>query len=77
MLSMRFVPDAEVAPDGVRRRKRVPFEVAFEVVKLLVVKLLVRVALPMGVNVPVALLLQDQAWVEKPPVAEEAAYEIV
>jgi hypothetical protein len=24
---MRFVPEAEVAPDGVRRRKRVPLEV--------------------------------------------------
>jgi hypothetical protein len=70
---MRFVPDAEVAPDGVRRRKRVPFEVAFEVVKVEVVKLLVTVALPRGVYVPVALLLQDQAWFEKPPVVEAAA----
>jgi hypothetical protein len=43
---MRFVPDAEVAPDGVRRRKRVPFAVAFEVVNVEVVKLLVSVALP-------------------------------
>ena len=49
MLSMRFVPDAEVAPDGVRRRKRVPLEVAFEVVKFEVVKLLLSVALPRGV----------------------------
>ena len=74
MLSMRFVPEAEVAPDGVRRRKRVPLEVvAFEMVKLEVVKLLVSVALPMGVNVPVALLLQDHVWVEKPPVVEAAA----
>jgi hypothetical protein len=73
MLSMRFVPDAEVAPEGVRRRKRVPLTVAFEVVKLEVVKLLVRVALLMGVNVPVALLLQDHVWVEKPPVVEAAA----
>jgi hypothetical protein len=31
---MRFVPDAEVAPDGVRRKKSVPLEVAFEVVKV-------------------------------------------
>ena len=48
MLSMRFVPDAEVAPDGVRRRKRVPFAVAVavEVVNVEVVKLLVSVALP-------------------------------
>jgi hypothetical protein len=69
---MRFVPDAEVAPEGVRRRKSVPLTVAFEVVKLEVVKLLVIVALPMGVNVPVALLLQDQAWFEKPPVVELA-----
>ena len=73
MLSMRFVPDAEVAPEGVRRRKRVPLEVAFEVVKLLVVKLVVSVALAMGVNVPVALLLHDHVWVEKPPVVEAAA----
>ena len=74
MLSMRFVPDAEVAPEGVRRRKRVPLEVAFEVVKLEVVKLPVSVALPiMGVNVPVALLLQDHVWVEKPPAVEAAA----
>jgi hypothetical protein len=49
MLSMRFVPDAEVAPEGVRRRKRVPLEVAFDVVKVEVVKLLVSVAFPMGV----------------------------
>ena len=49
MLSMRFVPDTEVAPEGMRRRKRVPLEVAFEVVKFEVVKLLVRVALPKGV----------------------------
>jgi hypothetical protein len=27
MLSMRFLPEAEAAPDGVRRRKRAPFEV--------------------------------------------------
>ena len=72
MLSMRFVPDAEVAPEGVRRRKRVPLEVAFEVEKVEVVKLVVSVALAMGVNVPVALLLQDHVWVEKPPVVELA-----
>jgi hypothetical protein len=46
MLSIRFVPDAEVAPEGVRRRKRVPSTVAFEVVNVEVVKLLVSVALP-------------------------------
>ena len=48
-MSMRFVPDAEVAPEGVRRRKRVPLEVAFDVVKVEVVKFLVSVALPKGV----------------------------
>ncbi len=46
MLSMRFVPEAEVAPDGVRRRKRVPLVVAFEVENVDVVKLLLGVALP-------------------------------
>jgi hypothetical protein len=43
---MRFVPEAEVAPDGVRRRKRVPLEVvAFEMVKLEVVKGSVKIRL--------------------------------
>ena len=73
MLSMRFVPDAEVAPEGVRRRKRGPLEVAFEVVKVEAVKLLVSVALPMGMYVPVALLLQAQVCLEKPPAVTLAA----
>ena len=73
MLSMRFVPEAEVAPDGVRRRKMVPLEVAFEVVKVKVVKLLMIVALPRGVYVPVALLLQAHVWVVNPPGVPSAA----
>lgn len=62
-----------MALEGVRRRKRVPFVVALVVLKENVVKLAVRVALPMDVKFPVALLLQAQECFVNPPVVLAAA----
>ena len=73
MLSIRLVPEADEAPEGVRRRKSVPLVVALEVEKLFVVNVPLIEALSMAVNGPVALLLHAQECVVKPPAVLAAA----